>query len=264
MLNNDTYFSQENSRKYMSVSQFKSFMDCESRTMAELKGEYHRGTTEALLVGSYVDAWFEGTLEKFTKANSSEIYTRSGTLKKPYQHAEYIIERVQRDKKFMQYMSGEKQQIFTGEIAGVPFKIKVDSYHKNLLVDLKVMRDFNMIYDPVAHRKLHFIDAWRYDIQGAVYREIVRQNTGQTLKFYIAAVTKEAEPDLEIFWIEDDVLDAALDEVKALAPRFQKIKNGEIEPTKCGKCFDCRKKKILQNPINYREVYDFDAEDFDG
>lgn len=263
MLNNDTYFSQENNRKYMSVSQFKSFMDCESRTMAELNGEFHSEATEALLVGSYVDAWFEGTLKDFVSAHYSEIHTRSGTLKKPYQHAEYIIERVQQDKKFMQYMSGEKQRIFTGEIAGVPFKIKVDSYHKDFLVDLKVMRDFNMIYDPVKRRKLHFIDAWRYDIQGAVYREIVRQNTGQTLKFYIAAVTKEAEPDIEIFWIEGDVLDAALDEAKALAPRFQKIKNGEIEPTKCGKCFDCRRKKVLTSPVNYREVYYFDAENID-
>ena len=42
----------------------------------------------------------------------------------------------------MEYMSGEKQVIMTGEIEGVPVKIKIDSYHPNkMIVDLKVMSE---------------------------------------------------------------------------------------------------------------------------
>lgn len=42
MLTNENYFAPESSQSYMSVSQFKSFLDCEARTMAELNGEYHK------------------------------------------------------------------------------------------------------------------------------------------------------------------------------------------------------------------------------
>ena len=63
MLTSENYYSPESNQGYMSASQFKSFLDCEARTLAELHGEYHRPSTEALLVGSYVDAYFEGTLD---------------------------------------------------------------------------------------------------------------------------------------------------------------------------------------------------------
>ena len=59
MLTSENYYSPESNQGYMSASQFKSFLDCEARTLAELHGEYHRPSTEALLVGSYVDAYFE-------------------------------------------------------------------------------------------------------------------------------------------------------------------------------------------------------------
>lgn len=59
-LTNANYYSLEANREFMSVSQLKSFLKCEAAAMAELRGEYTRPTTTALLVGSFVDAWFEG------------------------------------------------------------------------------------------------------------------------------------------------------------------------------------------------------------
>jgi len=56
MLTAENYFSQENNMKYMGASQFKSFMNCEAAALAEIKGEFEREKTVALLVGSYVDA----------------------------------------------------------------------------------------------------------------------------------------------------------------------------------------------------------------
>lgn len=249
----ENYFSSENNWKYMGSSQFKSFLSCEAAALAELRGEFTREVTDSLLIGSYVDAHFEGTLDIF-KAQHPEIFTKSGSLKAQYNHAEYMIQRIERDEKFMQYMSGEKQKIFIGKIAGVPFKIKVDSYHDKAVVDLKCVRDFLPVWNAEKKRKEDFITYWGYIYQGAIYTEIVRQNTGVIHEFYNAAVTKEKEPDLDIFHIDRDTLDEYLQEVETLAVRYQKIKNGELEPQRCGKCAYCRATKILKGPRSFREL----------
>lgn len=128
MLTNENYFSSENQMKYMGVSQFKAFEKCEAAALAELTGEYRREKTVSLLVGSYVDANFEGTLDVF-KAQNPEIFTKKGELKAEYRKAEEIIQRIERDPLFVTFLSGESQVIMTGEIEGVPVKIKIDSYH---------------------------------------------------------------------------------------------------------------------------------------
>jgi hypothetical protein len=255
----ENYFSPEMSMKYMGSSQFKSFQKCEASALAELRGEYERPVTDALLIGSYVDAHFEGTLDIF-KAKHPEIFTQKGELKAQYKHAEYMIQRAERDDTFMRFMSGQKQVIMVGEIAGVPYKIKVDSLHENAIVDLKAIKDFMPLWNEDKHVKQHFIHYWSYDIQGAIYREVVRQNTGNVLPFYIAAITKEKpEPNLQVYWIPDEDLDNALNEVKSLSPRFQQIKEGKIQPQRCGDCDYCRFTKVLTGPVNFHEemeVYD--------
>lgn len=249
----ENYFSHDNQLKYMGSSQFKAFMRCESGAMADLNEFYPKEVTDALLIGSYVDAHYEGTLDIF-KAKHPEIFTKSGELKAQYRHADYIISRAERDPLFSRYMSGQKQVIFEGEIAGVPYKIKVDSYHPDkCIVDLKCVKDFADVYDPQDRSHRHFIDYWGYDIQGAIYQEIVRQNTGKKLPFYIAAVTKEKEPDLQVFYIPDDILAEQLDLVRQLSPRFQRIKEGSLTPQSCGNCAWCRFSKVLTEPLNYRD-----------
>lgn len=248
-----TYFSPENELLYMGSSQFKKFQKCEAAALAEIRGEYQREVTDALLVGSYVDAHFEGTLDVF-KAQHKEIFKKDGELKVQYRQAEKMIQRAERSELFMQFMSGDKQVIMTGEIAGVPFKIKIDSYCADkCIVDLKCVKDFQLIWNSEKKQRQHFINFWGYDIQGAIYREIVRQNTGKTLPFYIAAVTKEAEPDLDVLWVPDDDLDSALEVVTSLAPRFQKLKSRELQPQRCGHCGYCRFTKVLTAPRNYHE-----------
>lgn len=254
----ENYFSTENTHKYMGSSQFKAFMKCEASALALLRGEYgNQEPSTALLVGSYVDAHYEGTLDIF-KAQHPEITVKSGALKAEYKHADEIINRAERDPMFSRYMSGEKQVIFAGEIAGVPYKIKVDSYHPDkCIVDLKCVKDFEEIYNPEIGARQHFIDYWGYHIQGAIYQEIVRQNTGKRLPFYIAAVTKEKEPDLRVYWLPDDILDEQLEVVRTLSPRFEKIKRGELEPQRCEKCGFCHFSKVLTDVVNYRdEIYD--------
>ena len=252
-LTNDNYFSKEANLTYMSVSQFKTFEKCEFMAMQELEGKYSRAESTALLVGSYVDAYYEGTLELFIE-NHPEIRKRDGTLKADYVQAEQIISRLGRDAMFSKYMSGEKQVIMTGEIEGVPVKCKIDSYHPGkAIVDLKVMRNFEPVYLPGAGR-LNFIEGWKYDLQGAVYQEIVRQNTGATLPFFIAAATKEASTDLGIFEVPQEVLNVQLDLFKANVRRYQLIKEGEIEPFRCEKCECCKETKKLSKVISWEEL----------
>ena len=117
MLTNENYFSLDHQQKYMGVSQFKSFEKCQASALAEVTGNFEREKTTALLVGSYVDAHFEGSLDVF-KAHNPQLFKRDGSLKAEYIKAEQIINRVEEDKLFMQFMSGNKQVIMIGEIEG--------------------------------------------------------------------------------------------------------------------------------------------------
>ena len=197
---------------------------------------------------------FEGTLDIF-KEQHPELFKRDGTLKSEYIQADQIINRIEQDQLFMEYMSGEKQVIMTGEIQGVPVKIKIDSYLPDKIVDLKIMRDFEPVYKPEQGR-LPWFEGWRYDLQGAVYQEIVRQNTGKTLPFFLAAATKEKVTDITIIQIEQDLLDFELEHVKGQIQLFDAIKQGIIQPDRCEHCDYCKSTKVLTNIIKSGELLD--------
>lgn len=247
------YFSRKANKEFMSVSQFKTFERCQALALAEIKGKYQREKTAALLVGSYVDSYFEGTLANFIR-NNPEIFKKDGTLKAEYQQAEIIIQRILSDKLFTEYMSGKKQVIMSGEINGVPVKIKIDSLLPDKIVDLKIMKDFQEIKHP-EKGFLPWFEAWGYDLQGAVYQEIVRQNTGEKLPFYLAAATKEKITDIDIVHLNQKLLDFALDRFKNDVEMFDAIKKGIIEPERCENCEYCKKSKVLTVPTESDEFY---------
>lgn len=249
------YFSKKANQHYFSVSQFKSFQKCPACAIAEIKGKYKREQTTALLVGSYIDSYFEGTLDKFIKKNP-EMFKKNGTLKADFQQAEEIIKRLLKDKLFMKYMNGRKQVIMTGEICGVPVKIKTDVLHDDKIVDLKIVRDFEPIRDDEAGW-LPWYEFWKYDMQGAVYQEIVRQNVGKQLPFYLNAATKEKVTDLDIIHIPQKMMDFQLEKVKADIVRFDAMKKGIIEADRCGKCEWCKQTKKLTEPTEADELYIF-------
>lgn len=247
------YFSKKANKIFMSVSQFKSFEKCPNAALAEINGKYKREKTTALLVGSYVDSYFEGTLANFIRENP-EIFKKDGTLKAEYIQAEAIIQRILKDRLFMEYLSGQKQVIMSGEISGVPVKIKIDSLHRDKIVDLKVMKDFENVYT-AENGSCPFFEAWGYDLQGAVYQEIVRQNTGEQLPFYIAAATKEKVTDIDIIHIPQNMLDFALDRFKRDVETYDAIKKGIVEPERCEKCEYCKISKVLTEPTEADEFY---------
>lgn len=260
LLTNENYFSPEASREYISVSQYKDFIGtlgrpaCEEEALAKSNGDWEIEKTTALLVGSYVDAHFEGSLATF-KAQNPEIFTQKGELKAEYRRANDIISRIERDEYFMKFMSGEKQVIMTAEMFGAKWKIKIDSYLEDVaIVDLKVMENINKCFWTKDYGYMDFIQYWGYDIQGAIYQKVVYQNTGKTLPFYIAAASKEKETNIEIIQIDNEHLRAKLIEVETNIPKILMLKNKEIQPIRCGLCDWCKHTKILTKPIHFSEL----------
>jgi hypothetical protein len=218
--------------------------------MAILEGRLQEEESTALLIGSYIDAWFEGTLDKF-KEEHPNIFKRDGSLKSEYEKANAIIERVSRDELFMKYMSGKKQVVRTGTIEGVPFKIKIDSYHKGkAIVDLKVIKDFKPVWDEDLGCKVDFIHYWGYHYQAAIYQAI----EGHKLPVYICAVTKENEPDLAVIEIPQAWIDEAMATIKNHIGVIQAIKRGEIEADRCECCDYCKSTKKLTRVISAEEL----------
>ena len=145
-LTHENYYSIEANMQYMGSTQFSNFMDCQARALATVKGDWKESPTTAMLIGSYVDAHFSGTMGDF-KSENPDIFKKNGELLASFQNANIIIERIQSDRAMMKYLSGEMQVIMTGTIGGVPFKIKMDSYKPDQFIcDLKVMRDFKPIW----------------------------------------------------------------------------------------------------------------------
>ncbi len=201
VLTEQNYYGREANECFFSVSQYKDFVKCEAMAMAKIRGEYERPVTRALLVGSFVDSYFEGTLPEFMGENPG-IFTRKKELKSEFKKANEIIGRVKSDPLFMQFMGGEKQSIMTFDLFGIPWKIKMDSYLPGVCItDLKVVANFKSL------------PLWRYDLQGAVYQAGVQTVTGEQLPFYLAAATKERVVDLDIFQISQTTLNLALDEI---------------------------------------------------
>lgn len=241
MLTDSTYYSLQANKQYFSVSQYKEFTKCEAAAMASIQGEYERPMTKAMLTGSFVDAYFEGTLEDFIQRNPA-LFTRKKELRSEYKKANEIIGRIKADSLFMKFMSGEKQKILTFELFGTEWKMKMDSFLPDICItDLKVVMNFkNLPY-------------WRYDLQGAVYQKGAELCGYGKLPFYLAVATKEQTPNLDIFQIPQSTLDMALSEIEANMEHFIDVKKGFVAPKMCGECDYCKSVKGARIR-NYNEL----------
>jgi len=269
VLTPENYHSIEANRAYVSVSQYKDFngttgkMGCEACAMAKMRGEIQVVMTTPLLVGSYVDACFEGTLPTFVAQNPEIISTRgatAGQLKSDYKQAEIMIDRAVKDEIFMRYIAGQKQVIMTGEISGVPVKIKIDSYDGIRITDLKTVRSITeTFYAKDLGQRLNFCEWWGYDLQAAVYREIVRQNTGEVLPFYICAISKDKtdnipHPRIKVIEVPPMKMDEKLEEVKSQIVKIQELKAGLYDPIRCEVCDYCADTEILEGPVSMDQL----------
>lgn len=260
VLTADNYYSKEADMKYMSVHQYLDFVGhmgvhgCEEMAMAKLKGEFEQETTTAMLVGSYVDSYFEGTLEQFKKEHP-ECFTQKGELKASFKQAEKMIARCEKDPYFMSTMQGEKQVIMTAYLFGCEWKIKMDSYLPGkAIVDLKTSADIHKAWKVQDYGYASFVEYWGYTLQMAVYQKVVEINTGKKLPCYISVVTKEDSPEIAVINIDQMTLDHALNEIEMNMPSVLMVKSGEAEPVRCEKCDYCKATKVLKGAISYMDL----------
>ena len=256
-LNRENYHSLESNVRYWSASLVKEFLSCESRAMATLSGEYERPQTEALVVGSYVDAAFESTaaFHKFLNDYSYKIYKRGGDKKAEYVKADEMIRRAKSDSVFMRFMQGRHQVVMTATLFGVPFKCRYDVLRDSYkvddkrIVDLKTVRDFKSQYKD-GEGRVDFATAWNWPLQMAIYQAIYEKRKGQKLPTYLACITKEDPPDISIVHIPQEQLDAELDFLAEKMERFKAVRAGIVEPTRCENCAWCRMSKKLTEAID--------------
>ena len=213
--------------------------------MAQLRGEYTPPQSTALLMGGFVDAAFSNELVSFGRAHPELFNSRTGELKAEFRQAERMLERARRDSVFMSYLTGQRQKILTGEIEGLPFKCRLDFYKRGeRIVDLKTVRDMRPVYAP-ERGLISFAEYWDWPLQMAIYREI----EGNNLPCFLAVITKEDPPDIAVIELPSETLDAELALLHEQLPYFDEVRQGFIEPKRCGKCAYCRGTKELLGPV---------------
>lgn len=243
-LTRKNYHSPEANKIYMSASQFKAFMECPARAIAEIKGEYVK-ESDSLLQGSFLDAYFENKVDEF-KTEHPEMFKKDGTLLQKFEKVNEAIAVIEADPVMRRLCRGKQQKIMTGEIGGVPFKIMIDSLHVDKTVDRKYMKDFADVWKD--GERMPWWKAYGYQYQAAIYQEIRRQNEGKRVPFDLVAISKETEPDKAWIRFSDEYLAAVLEVVEKNAPIFKAMKDGLIEAKGCGQCEYCRSKKRLMEP----------------
>lgn len=266
LLTDDNYYSIEANQEYMSYSQYKSFLPeyggCEAKAMAQIWGGWEEQKSEALLLGSYVHAWNEGTLDKFREQNPDLFSTKGetkGQLLAKYKIADTMIETLKNDAWCMEALQGTKEKIITAEFAGCMWKCKVDvinDEHKRI-VDLKTCRSLSeRVFSEETRHYQHWIEAYGYIGQMAVYSEIEKIASGREYRYspLIVAVSKEEVPDKAILFFNEEELDYELEKILFHMPHILDVKNRRVEPKRCEKCRWCRETKRVTKILHYSEL----------
>ena len=244
----ENYYSPEANEAYMSASFVKGMRRCEAATMAEMRGEWKRPDSTALLQGQFVDECLTGDFGSWVLKHP-EISKRDGNLKAEFMKCQEMVSRARRDRVFMSTMEGEHQVIRTGVIDGIPFKAKYDVYKrddpdmKEVIVDLKTVKDFNPVYMP-GQGRVTFADAWDWPLQMAIYQQLSETKRATCL---LSVISKEDPPDVNVVWIPQERLDTEMEILRRQLPRMEAVKAGIIEPNRCGKCAYCRATHMITN-----------------
>lgn len=261
-LTSKNYFDTEVNLKYLDCSTYKAFVGtpgikpCECKALAIAQGKYERPKTDALLLGGYVDAYFDNSLAEYMVDNMNYLYTQASIKKftegkgdlqllSQFKQADVMIKRAIREPLFMKFMEGETQKILTAEINGVPIRVKLDSYNGERITDLKTAESFTKVYyakDLQQH--LSFIDYFGYVDQAYFYQTAVEQNFGKKLPYYLAVITKEKvanipHPRVAIIQIPNHVIDDKGKEIKSKIRKVWDLLQGNMPTVPCGSCEWC-------------------------
>ncbi|PAE27935.1 hypothetical protein CHI07_16940 [Paenibacillus sp. 7884-2] len=243
----------------MSVSQFKNWCECEAATMAYLNGDIKKEPNGAMLVGSYTHAAFESdeAFNQFIAENSSVIFNTKKKKYADYAQADNMIESLKSDPFAMFAMSGKKEEIYTANLFGIDWKIKVDNVNreKGFFSDLKTTQDlYKRYWSEKYDGWVSFIEMWDYVLQMAIYRKVIEAATGDTLTPYIVAVSKEKIPNKAVIHFDESRFDFEYEYAEMKLERIMEVKSSQVEPSACGKCDYCKKEKKLNGTIEVGEL----------
>ncbi|WP_324287553.1 PD-(D/E)XK nuclease-like domain-containing protein [Levilactobacillus brevis] len=266
ILNSDNYYSQEANKNFMSPTWFKKFVACEAEALAELRGEWAPDEDKtALLVGNDLHSYFESSEahERFLDANKEVMLSSrgktKGQLKSEYKQADIMIDSLKNDKTFTQLYQGEKESIVTGVISGAEWMGKLDCLNldRGYFIDLKTTQELSKrLWDSRSHRWVPFVLKYDYQLQMAVYRELVKQQYGIECEPYIVAVTKQSPPNKAVITIPHEYMEDALQRIDEQLPHFEDVIAGVQAPVPCGSCAYCREHKQLENIISVDDLLD--------
>lgn len=286
VLTDENYYSREAEIAYMSCSQYQSFCKCEAATLARLHGVWEpKGKSDALLQGNYFHSYMESqeVFQKFCDEHFSEIYKtkvdkKTGEIIITGKYAPFVkldeMIQIAMEQPFVKLAlswKGENEKFMIGEIGGVQWRMKMDRYcDGRRIIDWKTSADIRSLsYNPQTGQRETFIEEYGYMMRAAVYGEIERQNVGADTypDFIIFAITKQDPPDKETISLNDDSRwELELERVKERLPRFQQLKEGHIQPKRCGQCEYCRSTKMADKIIHYTDLmpqYRMDNPEYD-
>lgn len=287
ILTSDNYYTVEADREYMSCSQYQDFLRCEAAAMAKIHGIYSPTATEALIVGNYFHTALEGDAAHkiFCDKHFEEIYKTKQDKKTgeivvtgkyaPYVKADEMIEAAKNDPLIGSILSmpGENEYIMTGELFGMPWKVRFDKYinDNRTIIDYKTAADLGRTeYNPTTNSRESFLEYLGYMMRAAVYSEIEKQNakSDDDPKFIIVAISKQDPPDKGVYILNHrQRYDYELETIKNNLERIRKVKSGQVKPKRCGKCEYCRSTKRLSRIVPYYYLspgsYDNMEEEYD-
>jgi len=255
VLTRENYYSVEADRKLMSVSSFKNFLKCEASELARIKGEYVRPSNTAFLEGNFLHSWAESpeAHSKFIEENKDDLFKTKGSgMYANFQKIEdNVIPRLEADKDFMKVLQGEKEKILRAKYLGVEWKARMDVYNpqKGYFVDLKFINNpFNKHFNVEKEVYQNFVEFYGYDFQMVTYAQIEKAKTKrkEPLKPYILVVSKD---DIPYTMLIGDLLDYQDDIIEDTKPKLERVlavKEGIVEPRRCGRCEYCKSSGKLE------------------
>lgn len=257
-LNNQNYHSNEANRYYMSNSQYKDFLDCEAAAMAKISGALITPPNDACLLGSYVHAWVEGTLDEFKEQNTA-LFKSNGELYAKYENANSMIETLRNDAFIQFILQGQKEIIMTAEMFGTPWKVKLDVYNpeRGRFADLKTVANIRgKHWDKRQGAYVSFVEAFNYIRQMSIYAEIEKRVTGREewIEPLIVAISKEEVPDKEVIGLDPHRMKMELEEVEQNMERIVAVKSGYEQPKRCEHCNYCKRSKQLRTITHYSDL----------
>lgn len=258
-LNKNNYYDSSTDLIYQSPTFFKKFLACEAETMAEIKGDWKPKPAakgkDNLIQGNYLHSYFESheAHEKFLKEHHGDIYKSKSAMYASFDQVDRMIDCLESDPSFSSMYQGDKESIVTGRIGETLWKGKIDCLNldKGYFIDLKTTKSITKHdWNEEQRTKLNFVYNYNYQLQMAVYQELILQTLGVWCTPYIVAVSKEDPPDKEMLSIPEYRLSEALDLIEQKQPHIDQVRRGEVEPVRCGKCDYCRATKVLDKIVS--------------